>query len=159
MAFGVKAAKAAEEANKVTAQTASVIKATGGAANVTVAQINRLAGSIMAKTGIDDEAIKSGQNMLLDVPQRAERDRQGQRHIQPGQHQADRYDRCDDGGNVTQEAMRKQAIQLGKALNDPIKGIGALSRVGVQFTDQQKAQITALVQLRSHAGGPEDHSR
>lgn len=36
------------------------------------------------------------------------------------------------------------AIMLGKALNDPIKGITALTRVGVQFTDSQKAQIKAF---------------
>ena len=38
------------------------------------------------------------------------------------------------------------AIQLGKALNDPIKGITALTRVGVTFTEQQKDQITTLVE-------------
>src|SRR6185436_13144697 len=38
------------------------------------------------------------------------------------------------------------AIQLGKALNDPIAGISALTRVGVTFTDQQKDQIKTLVE-------------
>lgn len=36
------------------------------------------------------------------------------------------------------------AVMLGKALNDPIKGITALTRVGVQFTESQKAQIKAF---------------
>ncbi|OWQ95117.1 phage tail length tape measure family protein [Sphingopyxis witflariensis] len=36
------------------------------------------------------------------------------------------------------------AIMLGKALNDPIKGITALTKVGVQFTASQKAQIEAF---------------
>jgi hypothetical protein len=31
-------------------------------------------------------------------------------------------------------------------LNDPVKGVGALSRVGVQFTKQQKDQIKTLVE-------------
>ena len=35
-------------------------------------------------------------------------------------------------------------MQLGKALNDPVKGITALSRVGVSFTQQQKDQIKTL---------------
>lgn len=34
---------------------------------------------------------------------------------------------------------------LGKALNDPIQGITALSRAGVTFTDQQKKTIASLV--------------
>jgi hypothetical protein len=44
------------------------------------------------------------------------------------------------------------AIMLGKALNDPIKGITALTRVGVQFTDAQKAQIAAMQEVGNTAG-------
>lgn len=35
---------------------------------------------------------------------------------------------------------------LGKALNDPVKGISALSRAGVTFTAQQKEQIKTLTE-------------
>lgn len=38
------------------------------------------------------------------------------------------------------------AIQLGKALNDPIKGITALARAGVTFTEQEKENIKVLVE-------------
>jgi hypothetical protein len=38
------------------------------------------------------------------------------------------------------------AVQLGKALQDPIKGITALSRSGVTFTNQEKAKIKVLVE-------------
>lgn len=44
------------------------------------------------------------------------------------------------------------AIMLGKALNDPVKGITALTRVGVQFTEQQKAQIAAMQAAGNTAG-------
>jgi hypothetical protein len=37
------------------------------------------------------------------------------------------------------------ATQLGKALNDPIAGITALNRAGIQFTEDQKALIKSLV--------------
>ena len=50
-------------------------------------------------------------------------------------------------------------IQLGKALNDPIKGITALQRVGVAFTEQQKEQITTLVESGDTARRPKDHPR
>ena len=53
------------EAAKVTAQTEAVIKSTGKAAGVTAKQVADLSEAIMEKTGIDDEAIQSGQNMLL----------------------------------------------------------------------------------------------
>jgi hypothetical protein len=37
------------------------------------------------------------------------------------------------------------AVQLGKALNDPIKGINSLTRSGITFTAQEKAKIAELV--------------
>jgi hypothetical protein len=38
------------------------------------------------------------------------------------------------------------AVQLGKALQDPIKGIAALAKSGVTFTEQEKKKIEALVE-------------
>jgi hypothetical protein len=38
------------------------------------------------------------------------------------------------------------ATQLGKALQDPIKGITALARAGVTFTEQEKEKIKTLVE-------------
>ena len=38
------------------------------------------------------------------------------------------------------------AIQLGKALEDPIKGIAALAKSGVTFTEQEKEKIRTLVE-------------
>lgn len=38
------------------------------------------------------------------------------------------------------------AIQLGKALQDPIKGISALRRAGITFTDAEKEKIKTLVE-------------
>ena len=44
------------------------------------------------------------------------------------------------------------SIRLGKALNDPILGITALSRVGVQFTENQKSMIKRMVMAGDVAG-------
>jgi hypothetical protein len=38
------------------------------------------------------------------------------------------------------------AVQLGKALNDPIKGLASLSKSGVTFTDAEKERIQTLVE-------------
>jgi hypothetical protein len=38
------------------------------------------------------------------------------------------------------------AVQLGKAMQDPIKGLTALGRAGVTFTEQEKAKIKTLVE-------------
>lgn len=44
------------------------------------------------------------------------------------------------------------AIQLGKALNDPVKGVSALTKVGIQFTAAQKAMIAEMVKTGNVAG-------
>lgn len=53
------------QSQKSAAQTAAVIKSTGGVANVTAKQVDELSNSLLRKTGIDDEVIQNGENMLL----------------------------------------------------------------------------------------------
>lgn len=43
--------------------------------------------------------------------------------------------------------MKSSTIMLGKALNDPIKGMDALGRAGVTFDAQQKQQIRTYMEL------------
>lgn len=43
-------------------------------------------------------------------------------------------------------STESNAVQLGKALQDPIKGISALTRVGVSFTAKEKEKIKTLVE-------------
>ena len=130
----------ARESQKVGALTASVIKATGGAAGVTAKQVGDLAGALSAKTGIDDEVIQSGQNMLLTF--KNIRNEAGKGNDIFNQTSKTLVDMAAAMGTEPKQA----AIQLGKALNDPIKGVSALSRVGVTFTEGQKKQIKALVE-------------
>lgn len=42
--------------------------------------------------------------------------------------------------------LQSAAVQVGKALNDPIRGINALRRVGVSFSNSQRAVIERLVE-------------
>ena len=42
--------------------------------------------------------------------------------------------------------MESNATQLGKALQDPVKGLTALAKAGVTFTAQEKAKIKTLVE-------------
>ena len=43
-------------------------------------------------------------------------------------------------------SAENNAVQLGKALEDPVKGIAALAKSGVTFTDQEKEKIKALTE-------------
>lgn len=131
---------------KASAQTAAVIKSTGGAANVTQKQVEGLATAIRNKSGIDDGAIQSGENMLLTFTNIRNEAGKGNKVF------TDATKILADMSVATGTDMNKSAIQLGKALNDPIKGVGALSRVGVTFTEQQKQQIAAMVKAGDTAG-------
>jgi hypothetical protein len=44
-----------------------------------------------------------------------------------------------------EEGLQGTIQRIGRALNDPIKGLGQLTRVGVTFTDAEKKKIAALV--------------
>lgn len=130
-------ARAQIEADK---QLEQVIKSTGGAAGVTAKQAQDLATSLMNVTNFGDDAIESGQSLLLtftgigkDVFPRA-------------------TETMLDMSQALGQDLKSSAIQLGKALNDPVQGITALSRVGVSFTDQQKEMIKTMVEAGDTAG-------
>ncbi|MDB5267389.1 MAG: hypothetical protein JWP58_429, partial [Hymenobacter sp.] len=48
--------------------------------------------------------------------------------------------------------LKGATIQVGKALNDPIKGITALGKAGVSFSEDQKTMIKSLVETGDVAG-------
>jgi len=127
------------EAQKVMAQTNAVLKSTGGAAKVTATDITTLSTSIMKMTGIDDEAVQAGQNLLLTFTKIRNETGKGN----------DIFDQATLAMTNLSVAMGKDlnssAILVGKALNDPIKGMSSLSRAGIQFTEGQKESIKAMV--------------
>ena len=135
-----KFADEALEAQKVTAQTNAVLKSTGGVANVTASDIDRLATSLMNKSGVDDEAIATGSNMLLTFTNI--RNEVGRGNDIFNQATAATLDLSVAMG----KDMQSSAILVGKALNDPLKGVSALGRAGVQFTAEQKETIKTLVE-------------
>jgi hypothetical protein len=132
----------AHDANLVFAQTQQVIKSTGGAAGVTAQQVADMAGSLSAASGkslFGDDDIQRGTNMLLTFTNIKE--------TLPDATQA-----MLDMAQATGTDAGGAAVQLGKALNDPVAGISALSRVGVTFTDQQKEQIATMMEAGNVAG-------
>ena len=131
--------QAAEESIKIGKQTDAVIKSTGGSAKVTAGDIGTLVDRLSKKASVDDELIQSGANVLLTFTR-------VRNEVGAGN---DIFDRATglalDMSVALGTDLQSANIQLGKALNDPIKGITALQRVGVTFTQQQKDQIATLV--------------
>lgn len=136
----------ARESQKVNAQTAAVIKSTGGAAKVTAKEFGSLATAISNKTGIDDEQIQAGENMLATFTNVQNRMGKGNDIFT----QATRT--AIDFGVATKKGPTAASLALGKALNDPLTGLTKLTKVGVNFSDQQRAQVAQMLKVGNVAG-------
>lgn len=124
----------ASEAENGLAQLNAVLKSTGGVAGVTADQALDLASSLQNVTRFSDDAILSAENMLLTFTSIG-------KEVFP---QA--TETVLDMSQALGQDLKSSAVQLGKALNDPITGVTALRRVGVQFTDEQQELINGLVE-------------
>ena len=132
------------DASAGTAQLTAGIKSTGNAAHVSVDGMNSLASSIQAYSGQTDDSIVKSEQLLLTFTNIKNN---GPDKIFDQATKASANMAAKMGGDAS-----GSAILLGKALNDPIKGISALSRVGVSFSDSQKASIASMVKLGDTAG-------
>ena len=124
----------ARESQKVGALTASIIKSTGGAAKISAGQIGSLADSISRKTGVDDEAIQTGANLLLTF--KNVRNEAGKGSDVFNRATAAALDLSKAGFGSVDGAAK----MLGKALNDPIKGITALGRLASRSPTSRRSR-------------------
>lgn len=128
--FALKEAMAAQQ---VLAQTNAVIKSTGGIAGVSADELAGWATEIQNVTGYADDLVQGAGNMLLTFTNINER-------IFP-----ETLSLTADLARAWGTDLNSAAVMIGKALNDPVAGLGSLSRVGIQFTDAQKELIESLV--------------
>lgn len=140
LAGSVVAINAARETVKVNNQLEAVLKSTGGAAQLSKDDILEHSAALAKMTNFEDDAITSAQNLLLTFT-----------NIKGPVFQEATGTMLDMAAAMGTDA-KGGAIQLGKALNDPVNGISALTRVGVTFTEQQKKQIEAMVKAGDTAG-------
>ena len=140
--FGIKSVQAYQESENALAQLQAVIKSTGNAAGLTVDDYAEQATALEHLTGVSDEAVISSQSMLATFT-----------NIRGGTMQKatetvlDMATAMNGGAIPAADQLRQQAIQLGKALNDPAEGFNMLRRVGVTFSDDQKKQIEGFMKL------------
>lgn len=140
IAFGKSAVEAAAESQKINKVTEQLVKTTGGAAKISADEVSKLATALSNKTAIDDEAIQSASNLILTF--KNVRNEAGKGN--------DIFNRATaaalDMSAVLGTDASGSAMQLAKALDNPIKGVTALTRSGVNFSAQQKEQIKTLVE-------------
>jgi hypothetical protein len=102
-------------------------------------RLEELSGVQQLQLGIDDDTIKSTQIKLLTFANLAKT-----AGVAGGM-----FDRASLAAQDLAAAgfgsAETNAVQLGKALQDPVKGITALARSGVTFTEQEKIKIETLV--------------
>jgi hypothetical protein len=157
----VKGMQGMAERERAMAQLESVLKSTGAAAGKTAEELTTTAAALQKVSINTEEAIIGAQSMLATFKEV----------------KGDNFDRATaailDMSQAMGQDLKSSAIQVGKALNDPIKGLGALTRVGVQFTDAQKdliknmaetgrvaeAQVIILKELESQFGGSAEAAR
>lgn len=107
----------------------SVIRSTGGAAGTTTNELKKMAAEFQSVSNYGDEAILSGQKLLLTFT-----------NIKGDTFRSATKAMLDMSAVMGQD-LTQTATMLGKALQDPIKGVTALRRVGVMLSDTQKEQI------------------
>lgn len=128
------------EQERVTAQLNATLKSTEFAAGKSADELTKTAASLQKVTTYGDEAIIGLQSLLLTF-----KDIKG-----------DNFDRTTkavlDMSTAMGQDLKSSALQLGKALNDPIGQLGALSRTGIIFSDSQKEMIKSMAKAGDVAG-------
>src|SRR5258708_31941306 len=121
------------------ADTVNVLKTTHDVSGMTAQAVLDLADKYSHLTKFSDDTVQCSENMLLTFTNIG-------KNVFP-QATVATLDLAQKMGGDTKNA----AIQLGKALNDPITGVSALQRVGVTFSQTQKDQIKGFMDTNNIA--------
>ena len=131
--IGRKIIEETERQQHAVAQLEAALKSTGAAAGYTSAQLQNMASSLQKVTTYGDDAVIGAEALLLTFTQIR------------GQNFADATTAVLDLATAMGGDLKGAAVQVGKALNDPVRGVNALQRVGVSFTQAQEDVIKKLV--------------
>jgi hypothetical protein len=133
--MGVQAVKAFDQQAKAIAQVEAGLKSTAGQVGYTSQQLQQMASDLQQKTLFGDEVIlKDATAQLLTFTNIS-----GDQFARTQKAALDLATRLDGD-------LKGASIQLGKALNDPIANLSALSRSGIQFSADQKEVIKSLTE-------------
>jgi len=135
VALGAKSVQAWDKQAKAVAKVENTIRSTGGAAGKTLEQLQKIASDLQSKTLFGDEEILEGATaQLLTFTNIA----------------GSQFERTQavalDLATMLGTDLKSASIQLGKALNDPVANLSALSRSGIQFSTSQKEVIKSLTE-------------
>lgn len=122
--LGVVAYRELAEVERVMGQTAAGIESTGGAANRSIDDVVALSESLSELSSVDSEDIQESMNVLLTF----------------GNVSGEVFDEASlqilNMSTRMGTDLPAAALQVGKALQNPIKGMTALTRVGIDFNGE-----------------------
>lgn len=126
------------ESSIAMAKITRAVETTGKAAGYSATQLSQMAKDLQKLTSIDNDTILTNvtNNLLTFKAVSGDVFKKAQNAI---------LDLNAVIANGEVSSLTSQTIQLGKALNNPIQGISALTRVGISFSAEQKEQIKNLV--------------
>lgn len=110
----------------------AVLRSTGNTVGLTSEEIQGLASDLQTLTGIGDETTLEMQKLLATFT-----NIRGDAFVRATK-------AAQDLAVVFDRDLNEVAIQLGKALQDPVKGMTALTRAGITFTEQQREAAKAF---------------
>lgn len=135
VALGAVALKNYDVQAKAVAQVEQGLISTGNAVGYTTKQLEAQASALQNNSLFGDESIlKNVTAQLLTFTNIA-----GEQFDRTQQAALDLATRLDGD-------LKSASIQLGKALNDPVLGLSALAKSGIQFSKDQKVMIKAMVE-------------
>lgn len=126
--------QAADIQEQAVQKVRNLVQQTGQAAGFTTDQLEEMAGSLQANSVFGDEQILNEVTAQLLTFTRI-----GGESFERAQVAAL------DLATVLDGDLQSASLQLGKALNDPIQGVSALSRSGIAFSIDQREMIRELV--------------
>lgn len=133
--MGASSVQAFREQSKAIAQVEAGLKSTAGQVGMTSQELQKMATDLQNKTLFGDEVIlKDATAQLLTFTNIT-----GEQFARTQAAALDLATRLDGD-------LKSASIQLGKALNDPIANLSALSRSGIQFSKKQKEVIKSLTE-------------
>ncbi|MEX1669149.1 phage tail length tape measure family protein [Zhongshania guokunii] len=118
-------------------------KSTGGTVGLTVAEMTRHAADLQKVSLFGDEQIIDAQAKLVTFT-----------NIAGEQFKKATVAALDLSSRMGTD-LNSSVLQIGKALNDPVAGLTALTRSGIQFSDAQKDVIKSLVETGEKAKAQE----
>lgn len=130
----------AAEAETAGVRLEAVLRANGHAAGFAAAQLREYAGQLQQTTQFEDDQITASMAGLAKY-------RNVRGEIFTGATAA-----ALDLASATGNDLAGSMDTLGRALNDPIRGMMMLKREGVSFTDQQQEQVKALIEANDVMG-------